>query len=595
MLSVATLVTGCFEIADPAAPCTAIDLGDADPSTVVNNEMAPVLALAADFDKTDTPFLLHYVCPYEGASQADCKLTRTELTGPSGENAVLVTSAGNYVVVTDQDTRQIKRFPITWQGLGAAKTSGVDGLPVRLLASLRNSDWVIARDLDGNLLRYHPAKTSASRIAADHDGMMLAAVGEQHIVGRIVLGEDREELYLIPIDDELSYLHRGPVRLGARDRIASRIVFAPGDLTVSVTYGTGDSAETKVFQVPDGGLMQRFSGELVSGRAALEELPGMRAVSPDGSHLAYRTPQGSLAMRDIENAASCVVQSATHEKTRVAGFSASGLLYFETTTGPGQTSVKTWVPHDQHRVELSRLDEGYTLNAVPARSGGDAEDTPWAVGLNEGTLVGLQEALQPQSLGLANPVFLPRDDDHLWALNTTRDVGTRTLEIKRVKPRWSNQMRALAFDDPTDPDFEESDANEDDVVENGEGPLRVILSDPRRACLSTGAPGSWAYACGEASDRNFLAATPPSSEDPFSNPTPEPEVVPDQDKTCPAGGTPVGQATGNCFEYNGCCYRSSQTVCGMAECYEPNDCLFDDINPGHFRYLYCGNPSDGPN
>ena len=593
MLSVATLVTGCFEVADPAAPCTAIELGEADPSTVVNTQMSPVLALAADGHDDPAPFLLHYVCPHEDASPDNCTLTRTELSG-GGANAVLVTSAGNYVVVTDQDSHTLNNFPITWRGVGEADPIAItDGLPVRLLASLRNSDWIIARDLDGNLLRYDPRHASATRIATGYDDMMLAAVGEHHIVGRIVLAEDREELYLIPVDDGLSHLHRGPVRIGARDRIASRIVFAPGDMTLSITYGAGDSAETAVFQVPDGTLTQRFSGELVSGRGALEELPGMRAVSPDGSHLAFRTPQGSLAMRDMENASSCIVQSATHEKTRIAGFSASGLLYFETASGPGRTSVKAWVPRDQHRVELSHLDEGYTLNAVPARSGDDAE-TPWAVGLNEGTLTALQEALPPQSLGLADPLFLPRDDDHLWALNTTRDgASTRTLEIRRVKPRWSNQMRALAFDDPTQPEFEESSDNQDGG-DGDRGPMRITLSDPSRACVSTGAPGSWAYACGEATDRNFLASTRPSSEDPFGNPTPDPEVIDNDAKSCKGGGTPVSQATGSCFEYNGCCYHYKDTVCGLANCDEPQVCLFDEIDAGHFRYLYCGNPSGEP-
>jgi hypothetical protein len=353
-----------------------------------------------------------------------------------------------------------------------------------------------------------------------------------------------------------------PIQLST-DAIASRIVITPRDELVAVTYGEGDNAWTKVFRVPDGKRVQIWKGAMVSGRADVGELPGLRAVSPDGSHIAYRTEQGSLAMRSLDAHSSCLVRSSLHDSTtRLAGFSADGVLYFETEDGPGRTAVNAWTPQRKERRRLSSPDDGFVLTAVPARPNEDSE-VQWAVGMRSGSYyAALQADRDPEPLGLDDAVFPQRDDADIWTVHTEKLAnGNRQVGLKRIVPRWSAQMRALAFDDPAEAYF--ADVDDPDVLVH----LEQQFSSPSLVCMSTGAPGSWAYSCGNAGDKNFLAApTTPSTENPFGKPREDPEI-PGVDATALCGDA-QREADGDFCEYavHGCCYSTFETACAVAQC-----------------------------
>lgn len=544
-----------------------MDLGDADPSSMVASDRAPLLALAGG----DAPFVQHWVCDEHAESEEDCVLTTTALQGLTGGNAVLITSAGNYVVATHTDKLAVLGWKVERDAVRpfeAAEVMPPIDQVARLVASLRNSDIVIARDLQGRLVRFDPRYRDAVRIAPKVDDLMLAAVGEQDIVGRVLLDDENEELWLVPVDrpvnDRLQDPQPDPIRLSTRGR-ASRIVVTPRDEFVVITYGQGDSAHTQVFRGSDGLLLQGWDGAMVSGRDDGGELPGLRAVSPDGSHVAYRTQQGSLAMRSLVSHSSCLVHSSMYDSaTRLAGFSADGVLYFETDDGPGRTGINTWTPHFRERRQLSIPDDGFSIVAVPGRSARDGKH-PWAVGVDDGRFAALQAEEAPEFLGMQDAVFAPRDDANVWAIHTASPVGSgeRHVGLRRIVPRWNSQLRALVFDDPTDPGSVPS--TQPDAVPR---PLQLVFDGPTRVCMSTGAPGSWAYTCGTASDRTFLAApTTPSSEDPFGNTMHDPEVPTVGDAwSCGDKGQPNYQAQVCKFEADSCCFAYKSDACDWLNC-----------------------------
>jgi hypothetical protein len=531
---------------------------------MVASDMAPVLAMAGG----GAPFVLHWVCADElAADPSECVPMQTPLDGLKSGNALLITSAGDYVVAVDRVSRSVISYAITRAGVGAPKAEPLGGSrPARLLASLRSSNEVIGRDLDGNLVRLDPQTLFAQRIAPQHADMMLASVGEEHVIGRVVLDDENEELYLIPIppptgDSDL-IVSMDPILL-SKQGIASRIVITPRDEFVAVTYGGDDSAYTQVFRVPDGKKLQGFVGAMVSGRDELSEVPGMRAVSPDGSHLAYRTEQGSLAMRSLLSHSSCLVHSSrAGSSTRLAGFSADGVLYFETADGPGQSSVNAWTPQRKERRQLSEPTEGFLLTTVPAQPA-DAEGTPWAFGVRQNRYVALQAGTTPHQLDFEDAVVVPRDDANIWVLSSKRVHEGREVGLQRVVPRWSDQMRALAFDDDAPPLFVANSAP-------SEPPKQLLLQvyDLDRVCISTGAPGSWGYTCGNVSDdRFFSAGGTPSSETVDGNARDDAEVPVVGDVYNCGTGTPEPQSAGACnWAVNRCCFDTKGEACEWAQC-----------------------------
>lgn len=565
------VLSGCDDLRDPSTPCSSLQFGDAEPGAVVSRSHAPVLAMAGG---SADPFVLYYDCA-EGQTE-DCPLRRADLELLSGRNAVLVTSAGDYVLATDR----VNRTLISYTFDGAPKAGVValdnDGVPNELLASLRNSNWVIGLDDDRELVRYRPQAQNGVRLAPGLDGLTLSTVGEQHIIGRVWHDANDSSLYLVPVDDTLPHLGQGPTLL-TRGRDPSRIVMGPRDEHVAITLGHGDTAETLVFRIPDGALLDRFSGELISGRDDLTETAGLRAVSPDGSHLAYRTPAGSVALRDLESASACLVRSAnTAGNTTLAGFSAEGVLYFESERGPGRSAISAWNPEERYLAVLSGPETGARLAAVPSRTEDNA--LPWAIGVRSGSYMALADSLPPEALDLDSAVFIPRDDPELWVLNAeSHQSGGRSIDLRRVTARTNGSTLRFA----------DLDTPEHSTPEGDRTSLGVTLSAPQTACVATGTPGARAYACGSGGDDRFLAgATSPKGEDPIRPSTPDPEVPNNgHNPTCGFGGTPLASSNTCDFIVDGCCYDQKYDACVAEGCDESN-CSQVQLPQG--RSVRCG-------
>jgi len=590
----AAAVGGCDDLRDPSTPCGALELGDADPGAVVSRRRAPVLAMAGGTEKA---FVLHFVCDKPDAPEEDCTLTRTLLRSESGEvvegqNAVLITSAGEYVVATDRNNGSIRTYRIDERGvIQPPDENGLNGSVLqRLVTSLRNSNWVIGVDSENRLLRYRPGESSADRIARGlpaglEERLTVAAVGEQHLIGRIYHGNDDQSLYLIPIDEALDHLSHPPTLL-MRGRPASRIVVSPRDEHVSITVGEGDNAKTLVFRVPDGSLLDRFDGALVSGREALTETVGMRAVSPDGSHLAYRTAAGSVALRDVEHNSACLVRSAsTSGKTALAGFSAEGKLYFESDLGPGKTSISVWDASTRYLAVLSTADDGAHLAAVPSRTPEDA--MAWAIGVRSGDYMALADSERPSYLDVDGAVFIPRDDPAMWVLaSEDSDSGGSDVRMRR--------LTALTAGSEADDDalrFGELEGMSHDD-EHGR-PTQIVntLLGPQSACMSTGTPGAKAYTCGSGSDTNaFAAATSPTGEDPVRPPR-DAEVPDVESNTCRFGADPFTGDACDGFDVDNCCYQSLADAC-IVECGSVDHC--ETYTGTSVKTVVCGTGSGLP-
>lgn len=582
--------SACDDLRDPSTPCGRLELGDADPGAVVSPRRAPVLAMAGG---SDQPFVLHWVCETPESPEEACTLTRTPLRNPndstaslgSGRNAVLVTSAGNYVVATDRSAQTLWSFSFSARGeLESFENLPLDGnIPIQLLASLRNSDWVIGLDSDGEMVRYAPGEQSADRIAEGLDAPTIAALGEHHLIGRVSHGNDDQSLYLIPVDEDLDYAHHAPTLL-MRGRTATRVVVGPRDEHVSITLGHKDSAQTLVFRVPDGALLDRFDGELVSGRDDLTETVGLRAVSPDGSHLAYKTAAGSIALRDIGTNSACLVRSATtNGQANIIGFSAEAKLYFESEFGPGETAVSMWDPSTRYFAVLGAPEDGARLAAVPSVTPPNA--LPWAVGIRSGSYMALADSESPHYLDLEDAVFIPRDDSDLWVfaaddLNAGVTTGSR-MNIRRVTAR-SLPDDALRYGEVST-----TPHDRDGEMKNQ---LGVTLSGLQSACLSTGTPGAKAYACGSAGDTSgFAAATSPASEDP-RRPDRTPEVPNLDDQACRGDGEPY---FGSCNGYvvDRCCYGSFEEACEVQGCASQCTTL---TSPNRATTVTCGTGASFP-
>jgi hypothetical protein len=174
----------------------------------------------------------------------------------------------------------------------------------------------------------------------------------------------------------------------------------------------------------------------------------------------------------------------------------------------------------------------------------------------------LQADREPEALGFDEAVFTQRDDAEIWAVHTEKlDNGNRQVGLKRIVPRWSAQMRALAFDEPLDEWYTDFETGEPEQLEQQ-------FSSPSLVCLSTGAPGSWAYSCGNAGDKNFLAApTTPSTENPFGKPREDPEIpTAGESLHCGAGTPSQGACNADEYQVGGCCFGAALSACYYQGC-----------------------------
>lgn len=581
------LSAGCFQSTDPARPCAAMELGEPEPATFTSRSLAPILALSAS-----DPVVLHHVCT-DPDDETSCTINRTELPGLQEGNAVMITGAGHYVIGIDKSRVQLRWYRFDHSGLAETQSQPIDDQNgvVRLVASMRgeDNDWVIVRDVNGRLARYAP-KVGHALLASDVDDLHVAAVGEDHLLARRVLDGTREALYLVPVTPR-ARTDGARTRLLMEGRTLSRVALSPRDEFVVATSGTGSGAQTFVFDVRDGSIVDRFDGAAVSGRGALAEVPGLRPVSPDGTHLAYRTPSGAAALRDLLEQSSCLVRSSSAGNHDLAGFAADGRVFLESNEGPGRRRVLAFDPSTRHLSELAPAAERFTLAAVPAYTAHRESARVWAIGVRNGSYSALQEDADPQGLDLTDPVFMPRDDEAMWVANARHAQSNdgRSLRVTRVSPRLETQTRAYRFASTEDSEV---------TVETPEGPekFRSRLPPGRRICLSTGTPGAWGYRCGEPGDTRFLGSTPaPSSERPGASSRSDPEIPNvNEPVSCDGGSLYNEGSTTSCnykvdFDGTACCYPTDADACAALGC--SSSCL---VGEGRPSIVTCGSALPDP-
>jgi hypothetical protein len=541
---VLSVAAGCVGTSEPTSPCPAIDLGHAEPATFVTPSDAPVVAVSHGEDQS---FVAHRVCePDDGP----CRIVRTPLEDLPPGSQVLLTASGKHIVGVAASFGQT--LVLTWDvgpdGVTPGKSAWAEdatAAPAALVGSMRglpgDTDWVIARtapNADGTrkLLRYKPGQQgNPEYLATNVPELLVSAIGERFLVGRQVHNGGEETLHLVDVLDDFT---RDEARPLLRGRTFSRVMLSPGDAMVIATSGEGEDAETFVFDTDDGTLLDRFSGAAVSGRARGEELPGMRAVSPDGSALAYRTPGGAIALRSLDAQSSCLVRSSAGGGHEVAGFSASGVLYMEAERGLGGHRIFAFDPIVRRLTALGDPTGNMRLAGVPARDPLDAEGVPvghWALGVENGQYAELRhdpirEEGTEERLPLGDVMIIPREDEAIWLVNSdTHADGTVNapfLQIHRLAPRIHPESGALEVERSAT--LVESHDDPDAPAE----PLELRLSRVHPVCVSTGGPGLSAFGCALEGGSARLVEFTPSTGEQSGDPALPPQVQPDE----PQGG-----------------------------------------------------------
>ncbi len=484
---------------------------------------APVVAMSGQ-DAASSVVL------YPACDGAECSLRESRLA-PNGDlarsvapgSAVLVTSAGNWVVAIDWSTGKVH----TWNIHQGELVPGVDldsqHKIRRLVAGMRGSDSVLVRDDTGRLFLWHAGTKAPPRRLADASTYVVA-VGQRYVVTRTIVDGTENNIQILDTQgwshDLLPVSH------------LARVAISPGDTHVALTVG--EEPETLVFDTPTMTLRDQFFGALAAGRADLEDIPGLASFSADGTRLAYQTSRGALAIRDVETAGSCLVRSSTEGQHAIAGFAASGILYAESHEGryaqSDRTRVLAFDPATRRLTALGPAREKFHLSAVPARPD-ELGVGPWAVGVANGEYSGLAEGDSFTRLRLDEVAFLARDTAQVWAVETmpsAADASNRTLTVRSIVPTPTpDGAITFATAGPLAHPHHFSPETGGELVDMG--PFNHVLDGSQRVCLSTGVPGGWAYRCGRAAETSFLGTRgTPHSEDPTKE-QPEPEIPAEPD------------------------------------------------------------------
>lgn len=472
----------------------------------------------------------------DGAAAGDETSPLDPLTGGSG---VLLTSTGRYVVAIDAESPVFRTWEIDPWAEPPVRQVYKGGIQrsdaLVLVVGLRGSDTIVARNSELELGSVDPRNATFETIAEGRPDLKVVAVGDDHIIGREIVDGERDRVVLVPVTRDAPGFFEGPVELATVPSL-SRVELTAGDEFVVLTAGSGDDTETFVFSVPDGALVDRFLGGAVPGVSRLDALPGLRATSPDGSHLAYRTASGALALRDLQGATSCLVRSASGGDHSVAGFAADAMLYMQADQDLGNSHVFAFDTASRTLSALDAADRGHHLVGAPPHLADRRR--PWAIGVRDGSYSALQDGAPAASLGLEGPVFLPRSDDRsaLWLADKYDDGANQTrFGVRRFEPEFVGRTYSFTTADDRD-SVPEVFASVDDDTPLGPGLSR--LGPGERPCVSTGTPGGWAYQCKNASSaQGFLAAAGlPSTEgassllDPEVPDPPEPVDPDDEDE-----------------------------------------------------------------
>ncbi len=522
-------------------PCDSFEPGDAtDSNTVVRAQEGVIAAIAME-----DAFLLRNTCDLPDGG---CRVEKRSLPELSAGSQVMLTTNGEFLVGIDRQGGGVWTYKFDDRGhlvyKDATYTDQTLG-PAQLVIGMRDSSQLVVRDHEDRLAIYQPKHSRAIRIAPDLGRLVrLAAVGERHVAIREFHTEHSQTVYIVDVDNTPDAAH--VVASGDFTSVA----FGPGDQTLVLAEGRGTDASVLVFDVKSREIIDRFAGDLISSRTendhrAIDEVPGMRALSPSGEQIAYRTTSGALAVRMLGSQSSCLVRNTNRLGTgdassqragnhAVAGFSADGIIFAEYSVGAADSFVYTYDPRHQQITPLGSEETGWVLAAVPGRvtnALGEIERL-WALAASEGNFASIGEGrVDGKNVG-RELTFMPLDDEGIWAIDTRDELpdSERALSVRRVAPpRWANG--GLRFEqDPEDQIVTSSDEQEDN-----DGPMRVPLSG--RVCLTTGSPGAWAYRCGDSTNNRDAFTTDSGRQEQTNDPNVAPEFDPpfpeqdDEDET----------------------------------------------------------------
>jgi hypothetical protein len=550
-LTVATVASlaGCSLDSEPHAICGSLDLSTAQ-TRGFEQEAPTVVALSTDPGK----ITVVRSCELSDCNGAELRSQTIDTDSSDIPDQLLLTASGRWL--TYRIGSQLHRYDLAEADPNDAKKGGPGGVH-ELVGALRGGDWLIYRTWgantdpldetpsvhDSELWAYYVGEDSEDQtnqpedphfrigeaLGSDFD-LRIAAMGHRHVVARRILGDGNEELYLVRIaparrHDELGSSSRGKPLLLARGDRFERILITSGpspaehgdpwefehevptDVRVIATSGSGSHARTLIFAVSDTTQIANFEGAVVSSPIPLEDIAGLSPVSPSGTHLAYITPRGSLALRDLDSHSACMIRPATAARHVLAGFAADGTMYFESVergasevngaAGPDAEIVYAYDPKTEEFTALTDNKHTWRLYAVPPEryETEDGERIPWAVVAMDGFYAGRPNA-RPQPLYYDDVSFLPRGDESLWLLEGEEGDGyddQNRLTLRRVQPNSTASNDSLEFDPEADPS----------VLENGNGDpvdrFERIYWRKDSVCVSTSQSASrttpWATSC----------------------------------------------------------------------------------------------------
>lgn len=409
---------------------------------------------------------------------------------------LLLTGSGRWLTYVSGG--ELVRLDLAAPDTAMPITTAIEADRVELVGSLRGGDWIVYRSwaeappLDDPsspppsaqtselFARYvgddaeFPFEDAAKTIRIDAGEFRVVAVGHRNLVVRKSLGEGREELYLVRIAPSFRRDEHGSAQIGetlllGRGPAFSRVMVVEGstpdelgdldafpelanDTLVIATAGTGPSARTLVYDIRNLDLVANFEGALATSLRPLHDVPGLQALAPDRRHLAYVTPQGALALRDLDTQLACELRSAGEGGGHVvAGFAADGTLYVQSRErgvlddpDPRVREFDRVYALDtatQRATLLSESPNRRPLRAVPT----GYADTPWAVVASSGNYATLPELGTSQSIGFVEAAFLGGDPDSLWVLGADAhdDADSYRMQLRRVRVDPSLESDAL--------------------------------------------------------------------------------------------------------------------------------------------------------